>query len=191
MARPVTAADMTADIMRSRLAPTDITTTIPILARPTDITGQTGFITESSWASDRGTAGAGAAVADTGATIGAVATDTAVGMDIAAAMDIVADTDIAVAMAITVAGTTADITEAEPIPVVATTGVVDTMAVEIMAADTMAVAEAATTVAAEADITVVAVVVASTAAVGVAVVSTAVAVADTAVVVGITRPQVL
>jgi hypothetical protein len=185
MARPVTAADMTADIMRSRLAPTDITTTIPILARPTDITGQTGFITESSWASDRGTAGAGAAVADTGATIGAVATDTAVVMDIAAVTDIVADTDIAVAMAITVAGTTADITEAEPIPVVATTGVVDTMAVEIMAA--------ATTVAAAADSTaaVVAVVVASTAAVVEVADSTVVVAADTAVVVDITRSQVL
>jgi hypothetical protein len=148
MARPVTAADMTADIMRSRLAPTDITTTIPILARRTDTTAQIGSITASFWASDRGTAGAGAAVADTGATIGAVAMDTAVVMDIAADTDIVADTDIAVAMAITVAATTADITEAEPIPVVATTEVVDTMAVEIMAADTTAVAVAATTVAA-------------------------------------------
>jgi hypothetical protein len=182
MARPVTAADMTADIMRSRLAPTDITTTIPILARRTDTTAQIGSITASFWASDRGTAGAGAAVADTGATIGAVAMDTAVVMDIAADTDIVADTDIAEAMAITVAATTADITEAEPIPVV------DTMAVEIMAADTMAVA--VTTAVVEADITVVAVVVASTA-VAVEVAFMAAVVADTVAVVDITRPQVL
>ena len=56
--------------MLNRPAPTDTTTTILTLARPTDITAQIGSITASSLASVPGTVGARAVAADTGATIG-------------------------------------------------------------------------------------------------------------------------
>ena len=143
MAVPLTAAAMvTAATMRNRPAPTDITITILTLARRTDITGQTGSITASSLGSVPGTVGAGAAVADTGATIGAdVATVIAVDMDIAAATDTAADTVITVDMDAagmdTMAATAVDIMVAGLTPVADTTAVAaDTMAVAV---DTMAV----------------------------------------------------
>jgi hypothetical protein len=140
-----------------RAAPTDTTTTIPILALRTDITAQIGSITASSWASVPGTVGAGDAAADTGATIGAIAAVMAIAADTGIAEDTdAAVTDIGVVAAIMAA--------AGLIPVA-----VDSTAVE--AATMVAVAEAASTVVgAAADST--AVVVGSAAA-------TVVAVADT------------
>ena len=177
MAVPLTAAAMvTAATMRNRPAPTDITITILTLARRTDITGQTGSITASSLGSVPGTVGAGAAVADTGATIGAdVATVIAVDMDIAAATDTAADTVITVDMDAagmdTMAATAVDIMVAGLTPVADTTAVAaDTMAVAV---GSTAVVVADTTVAAVEDSTVA---VAADSTVAVAVDSTAAAV---------------
>ena len=137
-----------------RPAPTDTTTTILIPARRTDITAQIGSITASFWASVPGTVGAGAAVADTGATTGADAAGVAVDMDIAAATDTVADTDITVDMhaagMATMAATAVDIMAAGLTPVADTTvAVADTMAV--VAEDSTAAVAVDSTVAAVAE----------------------------------------
>ncbi len=92
---------MTAAItMHNRSARTDTTTTIPTPVRRTDTMDRNGSIMAFSWESARGTAGVGAAAADTGATIGAgTAGVIAVDTDITAATGTVAATVITVDMA--------------------------------------------------------------------------------------------
>jgi len=133
-------AAITTAIILLRTAPTDTTTITRMRARRTDITAQIGFITASSWALVPGTDGAGAAAADTGATIGAIAADTDIMADIAVDMGIAADTAttedmLAVVMATTVV---ADITA-----VAGPTQAVDST---VVAAGSTAVVAAASTV---------------------------------------------
>lgn len=150
--------------MLNRPAPTDTTTTIRTLARPTDITAQIGSITASSLASVPGTVGAMAVAADTGATIG----DTAVATVIVVATDIAVGTGTEVATVTTAAMLAAvmDTTVVEDITAAAgpMPAVVDT-AVAVVVDTTVAVVVDTTAAAAAADTTVAVVAVASTAAV--------------------------
>jgi hypothetical protein len=145
--------------MARRAAPMDTTTTIPILARHTGITGRIGSIMASFWALVPGTAGAGAVAADTGATIGAVA-DTA---------GVAEATVTGAAMVIAAATDTAEVMVAEGMDITAATADGPTRAAAIMAAaDTMVVAVADTTAVAVADTTAAVVVDSMAAAVGAA-----------------------